>query len=153
RNVGVLSLTDNVNQKIDSASTGVVALRGNNGALAPAAGYNWYLGVDNQAYIFTAASLNAGAGNTYRLGGGTLGSNGTLTLDSGGAGVLTGANNLVVGYGRSLLGGALTNGTGIVILNNPNTYTGSTLVNAGSTLAVNRALGISGAGPITVDGT
>ncbi len=77
----------------------------------------WFLGsVISSTYSGTA--ITAGAGSTYRLGGG----GGTLTIS--GTNVLTGVNNVEVGAAK-------TNGLGVVILSNSQGYSGTTTVNAG----------------------
>lgn len=64
---------------------------------------------------FTGATLAAGTGNTYRIGGG----GGAIVIQNS---VLTGANNLLVG----------STGGGTVTLANANTYTGTTTVQNGT---------------------
>ncbi|MEI9894807.1 MAG: hypothetical protein WDN28_13195 [Chthoniobacter sp.] len=84
---------------------------------------------------------------TYRLGGGTAtlyiglapGNTGSV------ANQLFGDSNLVVGAPiTSGSGGVVLRGTGIVVLNTAQNYTGQTLVNAGSTLQFRGALNTSG---------
>ena len=89
---------------------------------------------------FAGASLAAGTGGVYRLGGG----GGTLTVTNG---VLSGANSLVVGS-------TLTNGGGTVVLGAANSYTGLTTVAVGSTLRLSDASGaFTSAATITGGGT
>ncbi len=97
-------------------------------------GGTWYLGgLSTGAYDarYTAPSLGAGAGNTYRLGGGGLafvlgvdGSN--LALNN----VLTGPNKVVVGFDS---GNIRTNATTFqFIIGGTQDYTGSTVIHRGS---------------------
>jgi autotransporter-associated beta strand protein len=89
----------------------------------------FFLGGTN---TYSTATLGAGAGSAYRLGG----EGGTLTLDAAAAGVLTGANDVLVG---SQMG----NGTGIIVLNDVNAYTGKTVVTRGSSLYFSAANTVS----------
>lgn len=97
---------------------------------------NSYLGSTTSGTLANT-TLGAGANNTYRLGGG----GGTLTVTNG---VLAGANNLVVGS-------ALINGGGTVVLQGANALTGSTLVNTGSSLNLVGATGALAASAITAN--
>ncbi|WP_395731060.1 beta strand repeat-containing protein [Prosthecobacter sp.] len=85
---------------------------------------------------YNAATLGAGAGNTYRLGAG--GSILYVSSDMANSNVLTGAGAaLIVGLPHSSLNGdniTASNGRGTVVLMTANNYTGSTLVNRASTL-------------------
>jgi autotransporter-associated beta strand protein len=80
----------------------------------------FFLGGSN---TYSAATLGVGAGNAYRLGG----EGGTLTLDAAAGGVLTGANSVIIGS-------QMANGTGTIITNDVNNYTGSTIISRGSAL-------------------
>ncbi|MGC3968299.1 MAG: autotransporter-associated beta strand repeat-containing protein [Pirellulales bacterium] len=87
--------------------------------------------------MYDAATLGAGLGNTYRLGGGGA----TLFIGYSNANVLsnnalTGAiNNLVVGAPLSVENnGVVGNGSGTVVLLSSNNYGGTTLINRASTL-------------------
>ncbi|MEI7956501.1 MAG: autotransporter-associated beta strand repeat-containing protein, partial [Verrucomicrobiota bacterium] len=80
---------------------------------------SWFLGsVISSTY--SATSLTAGTGSTYRLGGG----GGTLTLSQ--ANVLTGS-----GY-KVLVGSSSSNGQGTVVISNDQNYTGITTINGGT---------------------
>ena len=71
---------------------------------------------------YGAATLTAGNGSLYRLGGG----GGALTLTQG---VLAGGNAVVVGRNQA-------GGNGTLVLQGNNSYTGATTVNDGSTLTL-----------------
>lgn len=105
-------------------------------SISPTGGTNgaWFLGSGGTG-SYTATSLGASNG-VYRLGGGY----GTLTITNG---VLTGAANVIVGSTA-----AASNGTSTIVLAGANDYTGTTIVNAGSTLqaANNAALGDTATG-------
>jgi len=101
----------------------------------PASAQASFLGAAS-ATNYTSATLGAGSGDTYRLGGGGS----TLTLTDPGA-VLTGSGSQLVVGAAGYNGAGLANGTGTVVLKGANDYTGVTLVNPGSTLTLNGASG------------
>jgi autotransporter-associated beta strand protein len=83
----------------------------------------WYLGSATATSNIFNGTLTAGAGNTYRLGGG----GGTLTLSTTNG--LTGSRSLLVGS-------ALSNGNGTVVLSSTHNYTGNTTVTGGAALSI-----------------
>jgi autotransporter-associated beta strand protein len=98
-------------------------------------GGNWSLGgISTGAYDgrYTAATLGAGAGNTYRLGGGglaiVLGVDDTNTARNN---VLTGANNVVIGLDSGNIRSANTT-TFQVVVGGTNDYSGSTIIQRGT---------------------
>lgn len=95
---------------IDPTSTGTVALGADNNQITAIDGNTW-LGAGPAGFILSSASLAAGNGNVYRLGGG----GGTLTISTG---ALTDAgatpNSVLIGNAVELDGN--------------NTYTGATTV-------------------------
>ena len=88
---------------------------------------NWYLGSFTSG-TYTGASLAAGNGAKYRLG--------------GGGGILTIQNNVLAGANDVLVGGT---GGGSVLLSNANTYTGKTTFQTG-TLTVSSLNSVVGGG-------
>ena len=109
-----------------------------------------YLGAGNVGGVtnngnFTGATMTAGAGSLYRLGGGTLDVNGALNIDSTSAlGALSGANSVIIGAQAQY-------GVGRVRFRDLNTYTGGTVINRGSVLEANQTSSVS-AGPLGVGG-
>ncbi|MEZ0256265.1 MAG: autotransporter-associated beta strand repeat-containing protein, partial [Chthoniobacter sp.] len=101
---------------------------------------------------YTAATLGAGQGNIYRLGGGGS----TLSIN---APVLAGANALEIGAVRNVTANGLTsaanlvNSGGTVVLNTANNFTGTTTIGLGSVLQLgdSNALG-NGASTILFNG-
>jgi subtilase-type serine protease len=83
---------------------------------------------------YNAATLGAGASNSYRLGG----AGGTLTVPN--ANVVTGFNGLIVGSTQ-------TNGAGTVVFGAAQDYQGNTTINSGSTLVT---AGLTGPGTVSV---
>ena len=83
----------------------------------------WYLGSATASSNIFNGALTAGAGNTYRLGGG----GGTLTLSTTNG--LTGSRSLLVGS-------ALANGNGTVVLSSTHNFTGTTTVTGGAALSI-----------------
>lgn len=82
---------------------------------------------------YTAPALTVGAGNIYRLGGGT----GNLQLNSA---VLGGTSSVQIGMlsnGNQVNSVQMQNLTGIVNYNRPQSYSGTTTINQGSQLFVN----------------
>ena len=113
----------------------------------------FFLGAANLSGVtangtYAASSLGAGAGNLYRLGGG----GGTLTVDS----IASTTGALVDNSGTGVLIGAPnapTNGTGTVIFNDNNSYTGGTVISRGSVLDVQQTSTGAGNGPLGASGT
>jgi autotransporter-associated beta strand protein len=109
-------------------SLGVVALNTTNANpfdLALFGNQNYYLGATGAA-TYQAGTLGVGAGNTYRLGGGGSALTfQTLNGTPNGAGVLGGANKVLIGGNGANLGGT-------VLFNDVNTYTGPTIVSRGN---------------------
>jgi len=146
RGYGVLVVnTDlNWNSRIDATSTGILGLGGNNSTLTGVNGSSAFIAASGAARTLSTAALNPGAGSTYRLGG--LGQ--SLTVSTA---VLTGENNLVVGGYRDNFSGTFvySGGAGTVVLTAVNDYTGTTLVNPGSTLTLNANNAIGGSANAT----
>ncbi len=119
---GILSVdsgTLDANAMIDPSSVGIVALNASNSVLSGVGGSSTFLGSLGSSSL-TSPTLAPGAGNAYRLGGG----GGMLTIANG---VLTdGANPRSV-----IVGSNQPNGSGTVVLQAANNYTGGTNVNAG----------------------
>jgi autotransporter-associated beta strand protein len=97
-------------------------------------GGNWYLGgISTGAYDarYTAPTLGAGAGNTYRLGGGGLAF--VLGIDASNLAlnnVLTGPNKVVVGFDS---GNLRTNATTFqFVIGGTHDYSGATVIHRGS---------------------
>jgi len=153
-NAGVLSIPTDVNasSKLDTDSTGILAIRSDNTSITAVDNSSAYVGADG-THTLTTNTLAAGAGEAYRLGGGIN----SPVLNIAGTNVLTGNNDLIVGMPGALYGTPMTNGTGTVVLQSTNSYIGSTTVNMQSTLAVEAVAGIGGgsvsAGPVNIDGT
>ncbi|MBA4388586.1 MAG: hypothetical protein C0404_11430 [Verrucomicrobia bacterium] len=87
-----------------------------------------FLGSTGSSCAYAGSTLGAGSGAAYRLGGG----GGTLTFDSAGAGVFTGARDLICGRNGGGSGFA-----GAVVLADANDFTGAITVNRDSTLTGN----------------
>lgn len=114
----------------------------------------WYLGSVTNGVgangVYNAATLGAGLGNTYRLGAGgsalffgTNGNANVLTDKFTDSGAL--AANLIVGTPMTVQNfGPVSSGSGTVVLLQNQNYTGSTLVNTGSTLDFRGTLQTSG---------
>ncbi|MGC3967999.1 MAG: autotransporter-associated beta strand repeat-containing protein [Pirellulales bacterium] len=133
---------------ITSATSGVFALDGltytRSLDLNAIGDGNWFLGATNWNGRYRGASLLAGAGNVYRLGGG----GGTLRLET--TNLLTGTAGLQIGAVTGA-GVALTNSAGTVILATAQNYSGATTVQSGTLVVVgNSSLGSNNA--ITVAG-
>src|SRR5204862_3057519 len=97
----------------------------------------------NAAGMYTAATLGVGAGNTYRIGGGT----GTLWLNgfTGTTGVLAGTASVqfgAVNNGAAAASLAMTNGGGTVLVNTPNSFTGGATIHARPTVAMGNLLAL-----------
>ena len=120
-----------IGSAVSSSSTGIVALNANNTTLTGLGGSSAFLGSLGNFSFTPSGAYAAGAGSTYRLGGG----GGTLTLV--GVNKLTGANSV-------LIGSAQTNGLGAVVLNNTQNYTGTTTIAFGTL-----QLGVANALPTT----
>ncbi len=127
----------------DSTGTDGGVLSINNGIsysgpinLATLGGGNWFLGsAATGTFSGAAANLTVGTGNTYRLGGG----GGSLTLSA--TNVLTGANNVQVGF-------AATNGDGTVTVSSAQNYTGNTSILGGIlSISANDRLGATPSSP------
>jgi hypothetical protein len=106
------------------------------------------LGPNNKVFLgsttggnYTAATLGAGSGSTYRLGTG----GGTLQINNS---VLSGANAVVVGAVSGTPGANLIGNGGTVILNTANSYTLGTTINGNATVRVANA-GALGSGAIS----
>ncbi|OPZ31240.1 MAG: Autotransporter-associated beta strand repeat protein [Lentisphaerae bacterium ADurb.BinA184] len=113
----------------------------------PAGMQESFLGASGSA-SYSNATLTPASDGVYRLGGGGS----TLTLTSTGDLITGGGNSLVVGA-AGFNGTAPTNGTGGVVLQGANTYTGTTTINPGSTLTVQRGTGtITGSTDINIIG-
>lgn len=113
--------TLNLNSNFTTTSLNLAAL--GNGS--------WVLGAGSTTTtVYDAATLGAGAGSTYRLGGG-FGATQTLTINQ--ANVLTGANSLVVGAEFTGRAGVVSNTSGLVQLNDNQNYTGITTIHRGYT--------------------
>ena len=112
---------------MNAASKGIVALNANNTALVGLGSSSAFLGAFGSRTL-TRNAYAAGAGSTYRLGGG----GGALTL--AGTNPLTGANAVIVGSTQ-------TNGSGTVIFSSNVNYSGSTTVASGGALIVSEAGG------------
>ncbi|MDB6120930.1 MAG: Autotransporter-associated beta strand repeat protein, partial [Verrucomicrobiaceae bacterium] len=117
----------------NSSSTGKLLIEATYAAplnLATIGDGSFYFG-SQAAISYTANSLGVGTGNTYRIGANdAAGSVLTLAPVATASNVLTGANKLVVGS-------LANNGTGIVFLNQTNSYTGGTTVGRGSEVRFN----------------
>jgi autotransporter-associated beta strand protein len=124
-NPGILRLRSNQEfPTIDTNSTGTIALEAGNANAIASIG-SAFLGSAANTATYSASSLPAGSGNTYRIGGVVdplctgISTGHRLILDvnngDNGSGVLTGPNNLLVAYGG-------------VILKDINTFTGTTTV-------------------------
>ncbi|OYW21818.1 MAG: hypothetical protein B7Z52_00370, partial [Burkholderiales bacterium 12-64-5] len=116
---------------------------------------NFFLGghLNGVTVEYTAPTLGVGAGNTYRLGG----NNGSALALSGADNVLTGTARVIIGSQLSNLGGgAITNGAGTVTIRNSNNYSGGTSISKGSTLSLEVAASSGtplGSGTVEVYGT
>ncbi|EDY17462.1 autotransporter-associated beta strand repeat protein [Chthoniobacter flavus Ellin428] len=97
----------------------------------------FFLGVQQTggttSFSYTANTLGVGTGNVYRLGANDANTT-TLILApvTSTSTVLTGANSLQVGA----LAFGFNNGTGTVLLNTTNNYSGGTVISRGSTLQI-----------------
>ncbi|EDY20583.1 autotransporter-associated beta strand repeat protein [Chthoniobacter flavus Ellin428] len=145
---GILAINSVYNQAIDLGHIGdgtwFLGSTGNGVGLTSGT----YVG----ATPLTAGASYNGTGNsnaTYRLGAG--GTSATLNIgiypgDSQSfANQLTGNTNLVIGSGLTNgTGGNLLRGTGFVVLNTAQNYTGSTVINSGSRLEFRGQLATSG---------
>jgi autotransporter-associated beta strand protein len=104
-------------------------------------------GLSTQSAIYNAATLGAGAGSTYRLGGGA----GTLWLNTP---VLTGANAVQFGAISNVVQAqsiSPTLGGGTIFLNTANDYSGGTTFNLGQNIEIGNA-GALGSGTLIFNG-
>ncbi|MEO5715477.1 MAG: autotransporter-associated beta strand repeat-containing protein [Luteolibacter sp.] len=115
--------------KINTSSSGVLALTGNSAENINFTGYNGLVLGASSPSIYTGTL--APSGGIYRLGGGGS----TLTVST----ALTGGNSLVVGTAGA---------TGTLALTEINTYTGATTINSG-TLSLAGANGSAASSAIT----
>jgi len=135
------------NSRIDPRSNGILAI-GNNSMLTGVNGSEVFIG-SLAIYTLSSPKLAPGANNTYRLG--TLN---RLTLDSPGAGVLTGSSNVIIGaYRPDYLGDFTSSPNGSVTLRDSNDYSGTTTINRLCYFFVEANNGLTRAGNITVNGT
>jgi autotransporter-associated beta strand protein len=124
------------------APVGIIGLSNGTGGtyntpinMAALYGGNWSLGgISTGAYDgrYTAATLGAGAGNTYRLGGGGLAI--VLGVDNTNAArtnLLTGPNNVVFGFDSGNIRSANTT-TFQVVVGGTNDFTGSSIIQRGT---------------------
>jgi len=132
----------------NGSSTGITGtINLNGGTLTTWPGIaNGYAGGGVSSYInFNGGTLKAGTNNNTFLQGLT-----TATVQSGGAIIDDGGNNITIGQALTDGGGGLTKlGSGVLVLTNASTYSGQTTVSNG-TLVVNG--GIAGSGVSAVQG-
>ena len=134
---GVFGLDGNFPPTLAATSAGTVAINVANYSqtLNQATMGNGQMFIGSQGTgQYNAATLGAGASNSYRLGG----AGGTLTVPN--ANVVTGFNGLVVGSTQ-------TNGAGTVVFGAAQDYQGNTTINSGSTLVT---AGLTGPGTVSV---
>lgn len=129
-----------------TAYTGTIDLSQING------GSGVWIGAAQNSTIGAGASLVANAAGKYLLGANNAAAT-TLTLS--GADLLTGSADVVIGHGNQRV--LTTNfGTGTVVISANQNYTGSTLVNSGSTLNIGVASSATtsalGNGPLVIQG-
>lgn len=132
------AVLEGAGSRITSDSNGVLFLNGaysQNLNMANIGNGRFFLSGSN---TYSSVTLGAGAGAAYRLGG----EGGSMTLDATSSGVLTGANSVIIGS-------QMSNGTGTIITNDVNDYSGNTVVTRGSALhftAANTATPAGGLG-------
>lgn len=135
RMLGVLSVTGNFLPTVNAASAGVLALdtAGFTGvsSLATLGGGAMYLGTTSSG-TFAGASLAAGSGSTYRLGGG--GNSVWDAKTNPGSNNLTVSNGVLAGTNDVRIGSPLLHGGGTVTLNAANTFAGRMTVSQNSKL-------------------
>ncbi len=120
---GILNLETDYGDEsgyIDPSSVGIVALNVANSHLSGVNNSYAFVGATNSVTLSTP-NFAVGAGNTYRLGGGTASK--TLTIASG---VIPASSSAAV-----IIGSGQANGACTVLFNSAETYTGGTTINAG----------------------
>lgn len=150
----VLNSDNDIGGRIAVSSDGFLGLNLNISTLTGVNGSSVFIAASGGARQLTSTTLAAGAGSTYRLGG--LGQSLNLDAAATTTGVLTGANNVIIGAPRNPTSGTGSWSGGSVLLLDSNDYTGTTLVNPQSTLTLGAANAIgNGAslGAIDVYGT